>query len=96
MRGDVFDNDCSGVTNFHGERIEQGNELIQSINTGRHFSKRAASGRYMRKEIGTSLLKPKKAVCAERLHEALEGAKVKNFVEVAGEISMPERRATRL
>ena len=38
----------------------------------------------MRKEIGTSLLKPKKAVCAERLHEALKGAKVKNLVE-AGE-----------
>ena len=47
----------------------------------------------MREEIGTSLLKSKKAVCAERLHEALKGAKVKDFVEVAGEISMPERRA---
>ena len=39
----------------------------------------------MRKKIGTSLLKPKKAVCAERLHEALKGAKVKNFVEAGGD-----------
>ena len=39
----------------------------------------------MRKKIGTSLLKPKKAIRAERLHEALKGAKVKNFVEAGGD-----------
>jgi argininosuccinate lyase len=40
----------------------------------------------MREKIGTSLFKPKKAVCAERLHEALEGAKVKNLVEAGRDL----------